>query len=65
MLLPDGSEAVMLPNRSTRWSGIVDGADLILQTNNLERSLFQIYFDIWSVRSPRASTAIITQSSVI
>lgn len=45
MLLPDGSEAVMLPNRPTRWSDTVEGADLSLQTNNSERSLFQI----WSI----------------
>ncbi len=45
MLLPDGVEAVMLPNRPTRWSGGIDGADLTLQTNNAERSLFQV----WSI----------------
>ncbi len=45
MLLPDGIEAVMLPNRPTRWSGGIDGADLSLQTNNAERSLFQV----WSI----------------
>jgi hypothetical protein len=36
MLLPDGNEAVMLPNRPPRWSDGVDGADLSLQTNNTE-----------------------------
>ncbi len=45
MLLPDGVEAVMLPNRPTRWSGGIDGADLSLQTNNPERSLFHV----WSI----------------
>ena len=45
MLLPDGNEAVMLPNRPPRWSSDVDGADLSLQTNNPERSLFHV----WSI----------------
>ena len=45
MLLPDGVEAVMLPNRPTRWSGGIDGAELPLQTNNPERSLFHV----WSI----------------
>ncbi len=45
MLLPTGSEAVMLPNRPPRWSDNVDGADLTLQTNNPERSLLHV----WSI----------------
>ncbi len=45
MLLPNGIEAVMLPNRPTRWSGGIDGADLTLQRNNPERSLFHV----WSI----------------
>ena len=45
MLLPDGVEAVMLPNRPTRCSGGIDGADLTLQTNNTERRLFHV----WSI----------------
>ncbi len=45
MLLPNGVEAVMLPNRPTRWSGGIDGVDLSLQTNNPERRLFHV----WSI----------------
>ena len=45
MLLPDGREAVMLPNRSTRWSDSVGAAELSLQTDNPERSLFHV----WSI----------------
>ncbi len=45
ILLPDGVEAVMLPNRPPRWSDSVEGADLTLQRNNSERSLLQV----WSI----------------
>ena len=45
MLLPDGNEAVMLPNRPPRWSDDVEGADLSLQTSNAERTLFHV----WSI----------------
>ena len=45
MLLPDGNEAVMLPNRPPRWTDGVDGADLTLQTDNSGRSLFHV----WSI----------------
>ena len=45
MLLPDGREALMLPNRPTRWSQSVGGAELSLQTDNPERSLFHV----WSI----------------
>ena len=45
MLLPDGREALMLPNRPTRWSDSVGEAALSLQTDNPERSLFRV----WSI----------------
>ena len=45
MLLPDGREAIMLPNRPTRWSNSVGAAELTVQTDNPERSLFRI----WSI----------------
>ncbi|MYF70077.1 MAG: hypothetical protein F4053_05070 [Proteobacteria bacterium] len=45
MLLPDGREAIMLPNRPTRWSDSVEAAELSLQTDNPERSLFRV----WSI----------------
>lgn len=45
MLLPDGTEAVMLPNRPKRWEGGIEGAELALQINNEARSLFHV----WSI----------------
>ncbi len=42
MLLPDGNEAVMLPNHPPRWSEGIDGTNLTLQINNPERSLFHV-----------------------
>ena len=45
MLLPDGTEAVMLPNRPKRWEGGIVAAELTLQTDNETRSLFHV----WSI----------------
>ncbi len=45
MLLPDGTEAVMLPNRPKRWDGGIEAAELTLQTDNEARSLFYV----WSI----------------
>ena len=45
MLLPDGREAVTLPNQPTRWSESVGAAELNLQADNPERSLFHV----WSI----------------
>ncbi len=45
MLLPDGKEALMLPNRPSRWPDQIEGTKLPLQTNNPGRSLFHV----WSI----------------
>jgi hypothetical protein len=45
ILLPDGKEALMLPNRPPRWSDQIEGTKPTLQTNNPERSLFHV----WSI----------------
>lgn len=45
MLLPDGREAVMLPNRPTRWADGVGAAELSVLTDNTGRSLFHV----WSI----------------
>ena len=45
MLLPDGKEALMLPNSPPRWPDQIEAMELTLQTNNPERSLFHV----WSI----------------
>ncbi len=45
MLLPDGSEALMLPNSPPRWADSVGAAELSVLTDNAARSLFHV----WSI----------------
>ena len=56
MLLPDGTEAVMLPNRPKLWAGGYQGRETTVLTDNPERSLFRV----WSLvdGDPNATGAV-------